>query len=238
MLQRATDWFRAGGGNHQVLAGKPGGCTAGAAGRERRSGSGAGSRGQRIGSGQTCPVGPRARAVVAARCRRRGASRGRACRGRAGVLAVPCQPDVSIQRREVQGASIRPRSWAPMLPPAGQAELRADVAVCRGVGFRGDDGGVRGDAGSATSRSARSGPIGSVDGAGTVRARPAGGPSPPGRRAPGPASSAEGVGSVAGSVGTGTGAVTGRRWIGSVGGSRCGSRVRHVRVRGRRRRRA
>ena len=72
MLKRATDWFRAGCGNHQVLAGKPGGRTAGATGRERSSGTGAGSCGQRIGCGQTCPLGPRARAVVAgvpaARC--------------------------------------------------------------------------------------------------------------------------------------------------------------------------
>ena len=121
MLKRATDWFRAGSGNHQVLAGKPGGCTSGATGRERRSGSGAGSRGQRIGSGQTCPLGHGARAVVAARCRRRRCLPGQSLPGarwRAGrPFGVSLISPASTGRyRTFQGTQLAPTS-----PPGGAA---------------------------------------------------------------------------------------------------------------------
>ncbi len=130
VLKRAADWFRAGGGNDQVLVRKPGGSTSGAAGRDRISGAGAGSRGQRIGSGQTCPVGHRARAVLAARCRRRSFSRCRFLRGcTAGLLALRCQTRLACQHGQVQDRSQELGAGRPLGVLQFPQGLAADLAA-------------------------------------------------------------------------------------------------------------
>jgi hypothetical protein len=130
VLKRAADWFRAGGGNDQVLVRKPGGSASGAAGRDRISGAGAGSRGQRIGSGQTCPVRHRARAVLAARCRRRSFSRCRFLRGcTAGLLALRCQTRLACQHGQVQDRSQELGAGSPLGVLQFPQGLAADLAA-------------------------------------------------------------------------------------------------------------